>query len=164
MPSGTTSTIWPSSSRCSLRTDLSTPLRVEDDPDPAAIAVLDDNLAGFLVAMAGGTEARPLAVLVREGEQVVAGIHGWTWSGCCELLSLWVEPSRRRSGLGHALLDAAEGEARRRDCTQVVLFTHAAVPPSFYLRAGYGVLATVDGYPAGSAAHWLHKALDPGPA
>ena len=40
-----------------------------------------------------------LAIFVRDAGAVVAGISGWTWGDCCELQSLWVEPSLRGGGL-----------------------------------------------------------------
>jgi ribosomal protein S18 acetylase RimI-like enzyme len=135
-------------------------LQVEDDPTDDDIAAVDDALAAFTIAAAGHGTPRPLAVFARRDRSIVAGIHGWTWGGCCELVSLWVsEPSRDR-GLGRALLAAAEDRARARGCHQVVLFTHAFQTPGLYVSSGYHVVGEVEDYPAGHAAYWFRKRLD----
>jgi len=61
----------------------------------------------------------------------------------------WVEESRRGRGLGTRLLAAAEGEARRRRCTQIFLMTFSFQAPAFYARHGFTTEATVDGFPRG---------------
>ncbi|MGZ4753452.1 MAG: GNAT family N-acetyltransferase [Acidimicrobiia bacterium] len=93
---------------------------------------------------------------------VLAGVSGWTWGGCCELQHLWVHESERGNGLGSRLLDAAEAEAARRGCGQVVLFTHAANAGRTgerWTRRGYELVGRVDDYPLGDAALWFRKAL-----
>jgi ribosomal protein S18 acetylase RimI-like enzyme len=134
--------------------------QVEDDPADDDIATVDDALAAFTIAAAGHDEPKPLAVFARHDETVVAGIHGWTWGGCCELASLWVNEAMRDRGLGRALLTAAEDRARARGCHQVVLFTHAFQTPGLYTRSGYDIVGEVEDYPAGSAAYWFRKRLD----
>ena len=52
-----------------------------------------------------------LAIFVRDAGAIVAGISGWTWGDCCELQSLWVQPSLRGRGLATRLIAAAETEA-----------------------------------------------------
>src|SRR5947208_13797441 len=96
---------------------------------------------------------------MRDGSRVVAGVHGLTWGGCCELLTLWVDPEHRGTGLATRLVQRAEQRARDRDCGQVVLLTHAAAPPALYLNLGYQVVGHVSGYPAGASAYWLRKHL-----
>jgi len=134
--------------------------RVEDEPTDDDIAGVDDALAAFTLAAAGHGAPRPLAVFARRGRSIVAGIDGWTWGGCCELVSLWVSEPLRGRGLGRALLTPAEARARARRCHQVVLFTHAFRTPDLYIRAGYDLVGEIEDYPAGSAAYWFRKQLD----
>jgi GNAT superfamily N-acetyltransferase len=134
-------------------------LRVDAQPDPADVTFLEDRVVGATVEATGHRDLRELAVFVRRDGEPVAGIYGWTWGGCCELQYLWVDPSLRGQGLATRLMTAAEDEARRRGCHQVVLFTHDTQAPGLYARRGYEAVGTVDGYPAGHAAHWFRLPL-----
>jgi ribosomal protein S18 acetylase RimI-like enzyme len=137
-------------------------LTVEDDPDPADVARLEARVAEETARVTGHGGERQLAIFVRIDGAVVAGIYGWTWGGCCELQHLWVDEDRRGEGLANDLLDAAEAEAERRGCSQVVLFTHAANAGAHgdrWLRRGYELVGRVDDYPLGDAALWFRKAL-----
>ena len=53
--------------------------------------------------------------------------------------------------LGKALLQAAESEAVRRGCEQVVLLTHSFQAPKFYERLGYNRKYAIEGRPKGHA-------------
>jgi GNAT superfamily N-acetyltransferase len=75
------------------------------------------------------------------------GICGSTWGGTCEVRQFWVAPSQRGHGLGTQLFQAADQEARRRGCTQIVLMTFSFQAPFFYQRRGFEVLATVEDHP-----------------
>jgi ribosomal protein S18 acetylase RimI-like enzyme len=137
-----------------------TVLEVTEDPAPADTELLDVQVAASTTRAAAQGEPRALAVFARDdGGSLVGGIHGWTWGGCCELVSLWVDETARRRGLGAGLLAAAELEAVDRSCIQVVLLTHELQAPGLYRRRGYEVVGTVEGYPTGSAALWLRKRL-----
>jgi GNAT superfamily N-acetyltransferase len=101
--------------------------------------------------------------LVRdESGRIVAGICGNTWGGCFEIRQFWVEESRRRQGLGTRLLDAAEREARRRGCTQMVVTTFSFQAPAFYRKHGFVDLAATDDHPRGHQHLLLRKHLSPG--
>ena len=78
---------------------------------------------------------------------VVAGISGWTWGDCCELQSLWVEPSLRGRGLATRLLAAAEAEAAARGCSQTVHFTYDFQARALYERNGYELVGSSRGLP-----------------
>ena len=125
--------------------------RVEDNPADSDVAAVDDALAAFTVAAAGHDAPRPLAVFARRGRSIVAGVHGWTWGGCCELVSLWVsEPMRVAGSDGPCSQPRRTGHVRA-GCHQVVLFTHALQTPKLYLDSGYDVVGEVEDNPAGGA-------------
>ena len=97
--------------------------QVEHDPDPLDIEFLEHQIRLEASEVMGLGEEVELAIFVREGDRIVAGIAGWTWGDCCELQSLWVDPSLRGRWLGARLVAAAEAEAIRRGCTQTIHFS-----------------------------------------
>ena len=133
---------------------------VEADPSPEQVQYLEDRIYEFNSSVTGIADGQWLAILLRDDNgRIVAGISGNTWGGCCEIRQFWVEESRRGRGLGTRLLAAAEQEARRRGCTQVILMTFTFQAPGFYLRHGFSTVATVDGYPRGHQNLLMRKPL-----
>ena len=136
--------------------------QVEDLPDLGDIELLETRIRREAsTAMGLGNEV-DLAIFVREEGEVVAGISGWTWGDCCELQSLWVQPSLRGRGLGSKLIAAAEAEAAARGCVQTVHFTYEFQARTLYERNGYRLVARVKDFPSGTDALWYHKRLGSG--
>jgi GNAT superfamily N-acetyltransferase len=136
-------------------------LDVEDNPDPRDLEFLETQIRREAsTAMGLGDEAE-LAIFVRDAGRIVAGISGWTWGDCCELQSLWVEPSLRGRWLGTRLLAAAEAEAAARGCSQTVHFTYAFQAGRLYKRSGYELVGRVEGFPSGTDVLWYRKRLNP---
>src|SRR4030095_15849788 len=102
-------------------------------------------------AMGLGDEVE-LAIFVRDSGTVVAGISGWTWGDCCELQSLWVEPSLRGRWLGTRLIAAAEAEAAARGCSQSVHFTYAFQGGRLFERNSYELVGTSEDFQSGTHA------------
>jgi len=131
---------------------------IETDPAPEQIQHLEDRLYEFNSQTTGITDGEGLGIFIRnEQVQIVAGICGHTWGGCCEIKQFWVEESQRRQGLGTKLLQAVEHEARRRTCKKVVLTTHSFQAPEFYLKYGFRVIAAVEDNPRGHQNLLLQK-------
>jgi GNAT superfamily N-acetyltransferase len=132
----------------------------EPEPTPEQIQYLEDRLYEFNSGATGIQDGQWLAIFVKnEHGRIVAGICGNTWGGVCEIRQLWVEESGRRQGLGTRLLDAAEQEARRRGCRQIVLTTFTFQAPAFYAKRGFEILCAVDDCPRGHQNLLLRKYL-----
>ena len=131
------------------------------DPTPDEVQYLEDRIYEFNSSATGIADGALLAFFVRERERIVAGICGNTWGGTCELRQFWVDESQRRRGLGTELFRAAEQEARRRGCTQIVLMTFSFQAPAFYERNGFEVVATIDHHPHGHRNLLMRKRLGP---
>ena len=135
-------------------------LHVENNPDPRDLEFLETQIRREAsTAMGLGDEAE-LAIFVRDAGRIFAGITGWTWGDCCELQSLWVEPSLRGRWLGTRLLAAAEAEAAARGCSQTVHFTWAFQAGRLYERSGYELAGRVEGFPSGTDVLWYRKRLN----
>jgi GNAT superfamily N-acetyltransferase len=135
-------------------------LIISGEPSPADVQYLEDRLYEFNSAATGITDGEWLAIFVRdETDRIVAGISGNTWGGCLEIRQFWVHESRRKQGLGTKVLAAAEQEARRRGCGQILLMTFSFQAPDFYARRGFEVVAVVDDHPRGHKNMLLLKRL-----
>ncbi len=129
------------------------------DPTPDEVQYVEDRIYEFNSSATGIGDGEWLAFFVRARERVIAGICGNTWGGTCELRQFWVEASERNRGLGTKLFEAAEQEARRRGCTQIVLTTFSFQAPSFYEKHGFEVVATIDDHPRGHRNLLMRKHL-----
>jgi GNAT superfamily N-acetyltransferase len=135
--------------------------RVDDDPDPLDLEFLETQIRREASAATGLDDEIELAIFVRDAGAIVAGISGWTWGDCCELQSLWVQPSLRGRGLATRLIAAAETEAAARGCSQTVHFTYAFQDRGLYERNGHELMAKVENFPSGTNVLWYRKLLRP---
>jgi ribosomal protein S18 acetylase RimI-like enzyme len=134
-------------------------LCVSSAPKATDVALIESLIREETLALSGQPEDRDLAVEARRHGELVGACYGGTWGDTCELESLWVNADLRRAGLGTLLLQAAEVEAAKRGCQQVVLLTHRIQAHGFYEQRGYEIVGRVDNYPSGSDALWYRKRL-----
>ena len=135
-------------------------LLISTGPTPGEVQYLEDRLYEFNSGATGITDGEWLAIFVRDDDhRLVAGLCGNTWGGCAEIRQFWVDEARRKQGLGTRLLRAAEQEARRRACRQMLLMTFSFQAPGFYARHGFEVVAVVDDHPHGHKNLLLRKRL-----
>jgi GNAT superfamily N-acetyltransferase len=131
------------------------------DPTPDDVQYLENRIYEFNSSATGIGDGELLGFFVRAGDRIVAGICGNTWGGTCELRQFWVDESQRKRGLGAKLLEAAEQEARRRGCTQIVLTTFSFQAPAFYEKHDFEVVATIEDHPRGHRNLLMRKRLAP---
>ena len=131
------------------------------EPTPQDVEYLEDRIYEHNASVTGIADGQLLAFLLRDDSgRIVAGICGNTWGGGCEIRQFWVEESQRRRGLGTRLFQAAEQEASRRGCTQMLLMTFSFQAPAFYARNGFEVLATIADHPRGHRNFLMRKRLE----
>ena len=132
-------------------------IQVSDTPTAEETELILRNLVDFNDSQAGPADARKLAVLARNGPEIIGGLIGITHWNWLNIYYLWVDKSIRHQGLGRRLVVAAEKEARTRGCEHVHLdtFSFQAVP--FYERLGYTVFGRLDDYPIGHSRVYLQK-------
>jgi GNAT superfamily N-acetyltransferase len=111
---------------------------------------LADRIYEFNSTATGYVDGRLLAGRIQDDAgEVIAGFSGHTWGGCCEISHVWVHERHRGQGLGRALLQVAEQQARQRGCGQVVVMTHSFQAPGFYEHLGYERRYAIQGRPKG---------------
>ncbi len=116
---------------------------------------LDDHarIAGVVFA------ARPFALTASRDGQPVGGLIGSTNLGWLHVQLLAVAPEARRQGVGAALLDAAEGLARRHGCHAAWLDTYQHQGPDYYPRLGWRMFGELPDYPIGGVRRFYRKTL-----
>jgi GNAT superfamily N-acetyltransferase len=136
-------------------------LKIEVEPRPGDVRILDDRLYAYNVKQTGADDGKWLTIFVRDDAgEIVAGLHGWTWCDACKVERLWVREDLRRLGYGQRLLAAAEDEARARGCHQVLLDTFSFQAPLFYKKLGYQVTGVAEGFPRSPHSEYhLRKSL-----
>ena len=133
---------------------------VEENPDAADTDVILHGLRAFNEAHVGPTERVSLAVLVRDADgRVLGGLTAQVKFGWVHVDWLWLPDALRGRGVGSAVMDAVEAEARRRGCVGAHVETtdYQALP--FYEKRGYAVFGVLEGYPVGSKSYYLRKEL-----
>jgi GNAT superfamily N-acetyltransferase len=128
---------------------LSSPIRfdIEDAPDDADVEILTNGLKAFHESRWPGHQPwRPLAVFAREGESILGGLAGETFSGWLFVRYLWVSDALRGKGIGRKLMADAEALALERACHSAWVDTFSFQAPGFYPKLGYQVFGELD-YP-----------------
>jgi ribosomal protein S18 acetylase RimI-like enzyme len=125
-------------------------ITVHDAVPETEAAVVGDGLDAANAGAAPLDDVAPLSCFARLPDGTVAGgAIGRTWGACCELQQLWVDPARRRQGIGADLVKAFEARAAARGCHTYYLETFSFQAPSLYRSLGYEVAAALEGFAPG---------------
>ena len=73
---------------------------IRDAASDADVAALRNALFEFNFATTGYRDGRSLSCFLYDGDDLVAGIDGFTWGGYARIDILWVAESQRGRGLG----------------------------------------------------------------
>ena len=123
-------------------------LDIEDEPKNADVEVLPQGLEAYNESRFPGHQPwKPLGVFVRDGERIVAGLAGETYSGWLFVKYLWVSEDLRRRGIGCRLMGAGEERALERGCHAAWVDTFSFQAPGFYRKLGFEVFGELDWSP-----------------
>ena len=141
--------------------NLSSGLRldIKDAPSDADVEILPNGLEAFNESRWPGHQPwRPLAVFARDGQRIVAGLGGETYSGWLSIRYLWVSEGLRGKGIGRELIAGAERRALERGCHSAWVDTFSFQAPGFYRKLGYEAFGELD-YPPEHKRFFLKKRL-----
>ena len=125
-------------------------------------ALLAERIYQFNSRATGYFDAQSFGATQRDAAgNVLAGVSGFTWGGCCFVSHLWVAEEHRGKGLGAALLNVFERNAIDKGCRIALLSSHSFQSPGFYQRMGYAPQATIEDYPVGHTDVFFAKRLSP---
>ena len=117
-------------------------LVIRTDPTPLEIGLLEDRLYEFNAKTTGIDDALGLAIFERDDQdEVVAGLCGHTWGGCCEIRQLWVHEKVRGRGIGRRVMELTEEVARSVGARDIELhaFAQNARARRLYESLGYRI-------------------------
>lgn len=134
-------------------------MEVTDNPSADDLAAIQFGLTSFNESDVGPADRKPLAVIVRDNDKVIAGISGYTAWGWLYVQWLWVDDSQRGHRLAGRMLVAAEAEARARGCHSAYIDTFSPVALRVYQRQGYVTFGELENFPAGRTRTFLQKKL-----
>lgn len=95
-------------------------------------------------------ESQPIWLNARDGDgRVIGGLRGYVFLYWLHIDVLWVDESARAAGLGSALLDQAETEAKSLGAHSAKLDTFEWQAPAFYAKRGYREFGRIDNHTNG---------------
>ena len=134
-------------------------LDLTDDPKADDEAFVIDQTRAYNRRFSQGGAQR-LCVFARDDkDHIIGGLTAKTYWQYLDISFLWVDERHRKLGYATTLMLAAEAEARRRGCKQVIVDTFSFQAPEFYRKLGYsewGRLTEMDGV---HERHLFRKAL-----
>ncbi|MER5751048.1 GNAT family N-acetyltransferase [Streptomyces sp. NPDC002088] len=140
--------------------EISTPTLRVSGKDEALEQRLDDELTAFNAEATGAGAPQPMTVGVTDtAGELVGGLTAWIWGSCCAVSMLWVRADQRHAGWGSRLMKAAEDEAVRRGCGEMIVSSFTFQAPDFYRGLGFRETGRTEGIPGGHQDVHLHKVI-----
>ena len=134
---------------------------ITDQAEPLAKTAILDPLLAYNVQLLGQSNIRPLAILLHDddGITVIGGLWARTSFKWLYVELLFIPERLRAQGFGCRLLQAAEAEARQRECHGSWLETLSVGAAQFYEKMGYRRFGVIPDYPPGNPRQFFLKDL-----
>ena len=134
--------------------------KVTSDISSQDIEEIYDHLKEFNLSKLECSEIIPLGIFKEDTSgSKLAGLIGETFGNWLSIKYLWVSEELRGKGIGSAILQAAETEARTRGARYVFVDTFSFQAPEFYVRHGYKQVFALTEYPYTGSRYYYVKEL-----
>ena len=133
-------------------------ISVEENPATADLDVIERALVAHNEAKSEPRNHTPLTLFLRSDEgRIVGGLRGHTVWGWLFVSQLWVAENFRDQDYGTKLMEAAESEAKARNCHAAYVDTFSFLALDFYRKCGYEVFGSLEDFPKGHTRYFLKK-------
>lgn len=136
------------------------PFRITSDGDARDVNEIHELLKEYNLRHRETSQSVPVGVFLEdETGQKIAGLTGETFGNWLCIQYLFVSEQFRGQRIGSKLLEAAEAEARKRDCKYAFVDTFSFQAPTFYKNYGYREVFTLEEYPYTGKRHYYTKKI-----
>jgi len=133
------------------------------DLSPDEIDAIEDNLYDHNSHATGRDDGKGLGFVIKDESGRTVGIAaGYTWAGVSELKQMWIDEAHRGRGYARELLNAFVTEAAKRGVRRIWVASYDFQATAMYQRAGFKLMAELEGWPEGHTNFILCKTLVPG--
>ncbi|MBI1372121.1 MAG: GNAT family N-acetyltransferase [Phycisphaera sp.] len=142
-----------------------TRIEVAEVIDPEIADALWQGLSDHAADHDISLKARDVQCVSRDADgAIVAGLTGNTLGGYFYIARLWTASSHRNTGIGRALMEAAENIARERGCHTVYLNTFDFQARTYYEGLDYVVFAALRDHDPRLCRYFMKKTIGATPA
>lgn len=104
--------------------------------------------------------AHPFGFFIKDKKSILGGIEGKIWLGSLRIVRLFVHPTIQKMGYGKILLKKAEDYGKQHGASFVSLENLSFQKTlNFYLKYGYSILFSEEGYQENTTMFHLRKKL-----
>jgi len=139
--------------------ELDLELKIIDSPSENLVNEIRKNLQEFNLEHWETQEKTKHVVELRSGHDLVGGLAFTLFGHWLEVHFFWVDPRKRRSGIGKKLILLAEEYALENGCKFACLNTLDFQAKPFYEKCGYKVVYEQKNYPISGSKYYMEKHL-----
>lgn len=125
--------------------------------------VEDALIAGLEAFNDGHTESsgyKPMQCVLRDDAgKIIGGAMGQILFRWLNIKYVWVDESIRGTGQGEIIVQTLLDEAKKAGAIAAKVNTFSFQARGFYEGLGFAVFSTLDGFPPGSATHYMSRKL-----
>lgn len=121
--------------------------------------LVDYNLSNVPVVFPEVYKRHDFAAMNKDEEGIGGLLSSVGYWGGLDISVLWIRNDYQKRGIGSRLLKKAEDEAKKMGAYIALLDTFDFQAPDFYVKNGYSLTGSIDGFPKGHKRYYFKKEL-----